>query len=178
VVSEPTVEENARIVAEADEAAVRLGETLKVALTTAMQADALENAIAVCQETAPALTDRIEVPAKSVLSLKRTSNRVRNPANAPDEFEVQALQFFEEALQETDSIPGFYTQKIQQGKDVHFRYYKPLKVGALCIACHGHLEGIAEPVQARLAELYPEDKAVGYDVGDFRGVIRVSVAEE
>jgi hypothetical protein len=37
---------------------------------------------------------------------------------------------------------------------------------------------LTQEVSAQLAALYPDDKATGYKEGDFRGLIRVSVALE
>ena len=36
---------------------------------------------------------------------------------------------------------------------------------------------MVKEVNAKLEATYPGDLAVGYDVGDFRGVVRVSVPE-
>ena len=47
-------------------------------------------------------------------------------------------------------------------------YVEPIRIEALCLNCHG--ETLTEPVQARLAELYPEDRATGFADGDLRGL--------
>lgn len=49
---------------------------------------------------------------------------------------------------------------------------KAIPVGGPCVVCHG--EQIAEPVAARLSELYPEDEARGYKPGDLRGAFTLT----
>ena len=41
-----------------------------------------------------------------------------------------------------------------------------------CAACHG--TNIAPEVKAKIAELYPDDAAVGFKPGDMRGGIAIS----
>ena len=43
-----------------------------------------------------------------------------------------------------------------------------------CLGCHGSGDQIASNVKTMLNERYPEDEALGYKPGDFRGAIRVS----
>jgi len=174
VASDPTPEENARISPLGEATAKNVFVSLGGALTRAMSGG-VENAITVCNEEALDMTANIADDVAGILEIKRTSFKIRNPTNAPDKFEEKALRYFEDAFEETGQVPDFYTQKITSGDDVHYRYYKPMRIGGLCIACHGRPEFITESVREHLARYYPEDEAVGYDVGDFRGVIRVSI---
>ena len=50
------------------------------------------------------------------------------------------------------------------------RVVKPIAVAPPCLACHGATEQLSEEVQTYLTEHYPNDQAVGYAVGDLRGV--------
>jgi hypothetical protein len=130
-------------------------------------------AISFCADTAQALTRNVG-RASGGLEIKRTSSRYRNPANAPDEAESEALRHFREALAETGEIPRDHVQRTAHGE---YRYYRPLVVQPLCLTCHGPVEGIPEEVRQILAERYPEDLATGYREGDLRGLVRVSVPE-
>ncbi|MBL6933600.1 MAG: DUF3365 domain-containing protein, partial [Rhodospirillales bacterium] len=40
-----------------------------------------------------------------------------------------------------------------------------------CLACHGG--NISEEVAAKLDDLYPQDKARGYNAGDIRGAFTI-----
>jgi len=47
-------------------------------------------------------------------------------------------------------------------------YVEPIMVQPLCLTCHGSQP--APDVAERIAELYPDDKATGFQTGDLRGV--------
>lgn len=57
--------------------------------------------------------------------------------------------------------------------DGTYRYMKALPTQPMCLACHGGADEIPADVGARLRELYPGDRAVGYEVGQVRGAITV-----
>ena len=144
--------------------------TLVTQLTAAMQEGGAANAVDFCSTSALELT--AGVAREQGLEVKRTSMKYRNPANAPDEDETEALRYYESALAETGKLPGPLVQKA--GRD-EYRFYRPLTVAPPCLGCHGSTGEIDPTVQAILDERYPDDLATGYAVGDFRGVIRVSV---
>jgi hypothetical protein len=60
------------------------------------------------------------------------------------------------------------------GRD-EYRYYRALTVAPPCIQCHGATDEIDSAVQTILDERYPDDLATDYAVGDFRGLVRVSI---
>ena len=144
--------------------------SLVSSLTGAMQKGGPAGAVEFCSTMASELTGEVE--NAQGLSIKRTSLQYRNPANAPDEDEIQALRHFEAVLAESGKLPGHWVQKASREE---YRYYRPLSVAAPCLHCHGAESDIGPEVSAILAERYPDDLATGYEVGDFRGVIRVSV---
>jgi cytochrome c553 len=55
-----------------------------------------------------------------------------------------------------------------------FRMMKAIPTAEVCTQCHG--SEIAEPVAAKLDELYPEDQARGFEVGDLRGAFTLKKA--
>ena len=143
---------------------------LATQLTGAMQEGGPVNAVDFCSTSAIDLT--AEVTHERGLDMKRTSMRYRNPANAPDEDETEALRYYESALADSGELPDPWIQKA--GRD-EYRYYRPLTVAPGCLQCHGTAEEIDPGVQAILDERYPDDLATDYAVGDFRGVVRVSI---
>jgi len=48
-----------------------------------------------------------------------------------------------------------------------FRYMKAIQTGGLCLACHG--SSVTPEVKKVIQHYYPEDKAIGFNVGDIRG---------
>jgi hypothetical protein len=172
---QPTAAEKQQVEAVGRAAAAKLMGTLKGELTKAMQVS-LSDAIQVCSGKALVLTEGISDSVEKVTAIKRTSFKYRNLQNAPDEWEMKALKMFEEAAQKGEALPASYVQKVEENGQTTFRYYQPMKIAPLCLNCHGDKNMLSEEVSAQLTNLYPEDKASGYQEGDFRGVIRVSVA--
>ena len=125
-----------------------------------------------CALEAQSLTAKIQQDLGSELQVKRTSFQYRNPLNAPDEYEAAALQYFQDALAERGTLPASYMQMVSANE---YRYYKPMAMAAMCLNCHGDPASFEPALQQQLQAVYPEDKAVGYKEGDFRGVVRVSI---
>lgn len=162
--------EEARAREVGSEAAATLQSTLAPRLMAAMQEGGPANAVEFCAGAAETLTDSASRAAG--FEVKRTSSRVRNPANAPDRWEEEVLRRFEAMAETGDSLPAGLTHAVSEDE---MRFYAPMRVGELCVRCHGDPDDLATGVAELLAEEYPEDRATGYEVGDFRGVIRVSI---
>ncbi len=171
---QPSPEKLAEIEKIGEEVSTDLMKTLKNALVTEIQGEeGFVGAMKVCNVKALKLTDEIDKKHGDKISVKRTSLRVRNPENSPDELETQALEFFRKSMIGNKELAKNYVQPTSEG----FRYYKPLKMNSLCLTCHGDSKNMNPEIVAELTKLYPNDKAIGYAEGDFRGLIRVEINE-
>jgi hypothetical protein len=140
--------------------------SLKGELMQAMQAGGPVNAVGVCHLRAPAIA--ADLGALKGWQVGRTSLKVRNLANVPDEWERAALERFEQRKQDgADPATLEYYEVVEQDGKPVFRYMKAIPTAELCLTCHGAT--IDPAVAARLTELYPGDQARGYQVGDIRG---------
>jgi hypothetical protein len=169
---EVSLEEGEWIVEVAEPAAAALLRTLVGRLTDAMEAGGPVQAIEFCSTEAVPLTRMVESGIDGDVGLKRTSFRYRNLENAPDEAEEEALLYFERAVEADGHAPSSYVQRVSSEE---LRYYQPLFMSEFCLQCHGNRDSMDPEVQRVLSERYPYDLATGYQVGDFRGVVRVSV---
>jgi hypothetical protein len=167
----PAAVSDAEAVTIGDSAAVALSRSLMSRVQMALQEGGPAYAIEFCSERALPITAAVQDSLAGGLELKRTSTRIRNPANAPDSLERAALAYFHSELEAGRPLPPYHLQQTEGG----WRYYKPVVVADFCIACHGPRESLDPAVRQVLAERYPNDQATGYSPGDFRGVIRVSV---
>ncbi len=165
-------EETDRIVQVGEAATGELLRTLVGRLTAAMEEGGPVGAVEFCSEEAIPLTGAVEVGQEGVMAIKRTSFRYRNPANAPDEADEQALRYFEEHMMAGGEVPSRYVQKVSEEE---YRYYQPLFLGEVCLRCHGQPDAMDPALVELLGSKYPGDLATGYEAGDFRGVVRVSV---
>ncbi len=112
-----------------------------------------------------------------VVAVKRTSLKVRNPANLPDNADLAALMTFQSALADGDTPPKVLVQQLEAdgGIPAEWRVYRPIVVTTPCLVCHGPVETLKSEVKAKLDRLYPADKATNYSTNEWRGVIRVSI---
>lgn len=112
-----------------------------------------------------------------VTAVKRTSLKVREPANLPDNADLAALLSIQSALADGDAPPRLLLQQLAADgtAPAEWRVYRPIATSAACLACHGPADQLAPGVKAALDRLYPADKAVDYAASEWRGVIRVSI---
>jgi hypothetical protein len=128
-------------------------------LKSAIAEKGFDGAISTCKLEAPKIQKDFSEYYGS--TLRRTSSKIRNPNNSPDDWDKLALDYF---TQNPESV----------GKHVKAngtRYYKPIKIKALCLNCHGDPKKNINPKTfAKIKELYPNDQATGYKLGDLRGL--------
>jgi len=56
---------------------------------------------------------------------------------------------------------------------------RPIFIAApVCLQCHGEPAKLAPGVAEALKELYPDDQATGYSLGDLRGAISIRIPLE
>ena len=128
-------------------------------------------ALTVCAEVAQPMT---AAAASEGASLRRVSLRARNPADRPDDFERRVLEELA-AQHAAGTLPAERFETVAGPDGRELRYFKPIVVQPLCLRCHGERESLEPEVRARLAQLYPDDEAVGYREGDLRGAVSVRV---
>jgi len=134
---------------------------LQAALQEAMSTGGPVAAIGVCKDFAPAIQS--ELSRLSGASVRRTSLRFRNPGNAPDDWETEALKMFASSNQK---------ELLETTASGMTRYIKAIPTGAVCLACHG--EQLAPDVEESLDIAYPHDRARGYSLGDIRGAFSIT----
>jgi hypothetical protein len=155
----------------------RLAMTLVNEVAVAVAKAGAEKALEVCHLKALPLTGVIIRDTPRITGVKRTSLRLRNPANAPDAAEQLALKRVERDL-ENGILPKVLLQQIDlPGGKSELRVYRLVGVMPQCVACHGPKNSMSPELQALLKERYPADQATGYAPGSWRGLIRVSVAD-
>ncbi|MDT8386847.1 MAG: DUF3365 domain-containing protein [Thiogranum sp.] len=145
--------------------------TLKGELQEAIKEGGPVHAIAVCQDVAPRIAD--DFSAKKGWEVGRTSLKTRNPDNAPDDWERDVLKTFDRQLAKgQDPKTMEHYEVVQQDGTQVFRYMKAIPTAEVCLTCHGKQVGGA--VAGRLEELYPQDEATGYEVGEIRGAFTIT----
>lgn len=146
-------------------------------LTAALADGGPEKAVEICHVRAQPLTRETPPGHPRVTAVKRTSLRLRNPANAPDAAERVALDHVAGLVARGEPAPALLVQKIETpGTPVpEWRVYRSVFIQPACLACHGSPEAQTPSLRALLRERYPQDAATGYAVGDWRGFLRTTV---
>ncbi|VFM98952.1 MAG: Protein of unknown function (DUF3365) [Candidatus Kentron sp. G] len=110
---------------------------LKGELEKALDAGGPASAIPVCKEKVPEIGKTFKEKYPD-FSIRRTTLKTRNPANAPDEWEQQVLERFEtrKAAGEDPAAIEHSEFVVQDGTKV-FRYMKAIPTQEVCTLCHG-----------------------------------------
>lgn len=160
----------ADLLPEARKVAGALPGKLLAVLTVEMDQGGPEGAIAVCREKAPQLAQAAS--KESGWSVRRVSLNNRNPKAVPDAWERAVLEEFDRRAAAGENPKAMERgEVVADGGGKSYRYMKALPTAEVCLNCHGARESLSEAVRAKLAALYPEDRAVGYSAGQIRGAI-------
>jgi len=144
---------------------------LKGGLVSAMQSDGPVGAISACHIKAPEIAKKIS--AEKDRRIARTSLKTRNPDNTPDAWKKKVLQQFEQRKVAGESVEKMeYAEVLDNNGKRKFRYMKAIPTGGVCQTCHG--KNIPPDIAEKLDELYPQDNARGFSLGDIRGAFTIS----
>jgi len=94
----------------------------------------------------------------------RTSHKVRNLTNTPKEWLRPIVAEYRKSSEANPLRPKVVMV------DKRMAYVEPIYVKPVCLQCHGNP---VESVQKKISKLYPKDQAVGFKLGEFRGLFWV-----
>ena len=131
------------------------------------------SAVGLCNEKAPLMAKTAS--EKTGWTIKRVSLQNRNPKAVPDAWERAALEDFDRRAAAGESPATLEKSDVvtTDAGRTEYRYMKALPVQQVCRACHGASESLAPDVATQLHALYPNDKAVGYTLGQIRGAMTI-----
>jgi hypothetical protein len=174
ILLQPSEEEIQKTTAVGNVVAKKLLSNLQAELLKEMRKGNPVDAIKLCNVKALPLTHSLLTSEQNIVSIKRTTEKYRNELNRPDSIEQKAIEYFK-ANWEND--PDVFVQKFENSEGTFTRYYRAMKVKGLCLKCHGTDKKMNPEIKSELDKLYPKDKARGYKVGDFRGAISITFAQ-
>ena len=145
----------------AAEAKDALFEKLSGRLMRTMMGQGPVAAIEVCRQDAPEIA--AEVGQTHHVNIGRTSMKLRNPKNQPPDWAKSLLE----------TLPK--EPQFMELSDGGLGAIYPILLQQRCLMCHGPAEQLSPDVRAKLAELYPDDQATGFQEGDLRGWFWVEV---
>lgn len=133
-------------------------------LLRAIQEKGTEHAVHFCSTKAIRLTDSLgNIIHKSI---KRVSDKNRNPLNKVNANELALIAQFKQELIEGKELKG----KLIEHED-HYTAYFPIITNLMCLQCHGDVEDNILPTTLKtIQRIYPNDRAINYQEGDLRGL--------
>ncbi len=147
-------------------------DTLRKTLQKAISVSGLPGAVEFCNTAALDLT---KTYAGKGIQIKRTSDKIRNPANIPDEMENDVIKTYLEQKEENKQLTAF----IKQDAGGNHHYFKPILIQAMCLNCHGAKETQIKPdTWDMIQKKYPNDAAFNYKEGDIRGIWHLVFSKE
>jgi len=147
------------LIARADLMIATMHDAVLHELADAIDAGGADKAILSCHIESVMVTQRF---AREGIAGGRTSDRLRNPTNAPRAWAAPLVKSY--AGRMARDIDGF---AVDLGDKVGV--LRPISERPICASCHGPAEHLSAKVRQELAERYPADQAVGFKVGEIRG---------
>ncbi|MCP4975569.1 MAG: DUF3365 domain-containing protein [Maribacter sp.] len=140
-------------------------------LSKAIQEKGTVGAVEFCKLRAMGLTDSMSVMHNAIIN--RVSDQPRNPKNIANSKELGHIAAFKKmAATETEIEP------IVEEINGEINFYYPITTNTMCLQCHGKPnEQVIPSTLGILKKLYPKDKALGYDVGQVRGIWSINFAK-
>lgn len=145
-----------------------LGKNLMQAISEKGAAGAVE----FCNVKAMPITIQKEKEHNAII--KRASDKPRNPANAANVREQEIIKNYKTALANNEGLEALI-DKSPSGYD----FYYPILTNDMCIKCHGKVgRDIQTDTYEAITSRYPEDRAVGYNVNEVRGIWHIQFQKE
>ncbi len=136
--------------------------SLSTELKKAMADVGIAGAVRYCNLRAMPITDSLSRLYNA--KIKRTSDKLRNPANKPTAEEMKILQHYRQLIAAKKPLKPI----VKKEDNDTYHFYAPITVKPLCLTCHGPKSDIAD--YHIIDSLYPGDQATGYSTGDLRGI--------
>jgi diguanylate cyclase (GGDEF)-like protein/PAS domain S-box-containing protein len=99
------------------------------------------------------------------LSFNNVSDRARNPQNAADRIELEAINYFRATQDATYRMVPFTASDNRQ----FYHFSKPLRIEQYCLQCHGSRQDAPPTIRAQY------DLGFDYQLGDVRGILSIKL---
>lgn len=158
-----------------EERGMQMAQTTKAELGKNLMGQLQKNgviaALDFCNIQAMPLTDSMATVHKA--HIKRVTDKPRNPKNKANASELQYLENFKKQVAAGGEVKPI---TVQMGNETQFYY--PITTNSMCLKCHGTPGKELETLTlSKIMELYPTDKATGYNENEVRGIWSINFNE-
>lgn len=151
---------------QAEALAGRLKKNLVTQLSKKIATDGIVAAVPFCHVHVKPIAKEAAGSDLSKFEIGRTSHKIRNSQNKAQDWMAPYVKRFQ-----ASDVKNPMKAQIHTFTDGKKAYLEPLYLGPQCLSCHG--ESLNGELKAKIAELYPQDQATGFKLGEFRGLIWV-----
>lgn len=165
-----TEEEQAQYTRKGQDIVQNVAAIITSAVTKSINDGGVAKAAQYCSYIAIPMVDTLA--AGHGVTIRRTSDKIRNPKDAPTERELEVIKQFQQ-----QKAAGKELQPLVEVIDpATVAYYQPILIQPLCLSCHGMPgETMTEDDYGIIKYLYPDDEATGYALGDLRGIFSLQI---
>lgn len=101
----------------------------------------------------------------------RTTEKLRNPDNAPNAAQHYVLEKWEDAEESGEKASPMFIEA-----DGVYYGMMPIRIQTpVCLGCHGTPDKVDQDAMKVIEERYPDDRATGYKLNDLRGAFYVEI---
>jgi len=163
-----TPDEQAELISKGKKITMQSFKALSGEVMNALQEGGVQHAVGYCHLQASPLIDSLSDIYGAKIS--RISDRYRNPSNKPGDLDLTVLESYRLQLAE-----GVELQPHLEITADEIIYYSPILIlNPACLQCHGESGSTLEQSHYDfIKSKYPEDLAIGYKLGDLRGVWKI-----
>lgn len=129
-----------------------------------LQKEGTLSALEFCNINAYPLTDSLATHFN--VSIKRVSDKPRNSENLANTSEIKIIEHYKNVVANSNDIQPIVKKEYNKTK-----FYYPIITNSMCLQCHGKPNNTLEKTTFnKIKELYPLDRAIGYDANQVRGI--------
>ncbi|MEE4246829.1 MAG: DUF3365 domain-containing protein [Kangiellaceae bacterium] len=131
-----------------------------------------KHAVTFCKTEAIPITKMMS--NKLGATIKRVSDRPRNPSNMASDEELLIINSLKQTLADGSKLVPIVKNNLATVKG-----YYPIVTNGMCLSCHGSVkETIVSETLSAINEEYPEDRATGYGLNEIRGLFVVEMKKK
>ncbi len=115
----------------------------------------------------------LAISRKYGAKIRRVGIRFRNRANSPDDYERRKLLQMVRDNRDGRLEKAYFNFVTTPDGKKFLRYMKPIVTLSSCLKCHGAKDTLTPSATRRIKELYPNDNAMGFLIGEVQGAYSV-----
>jgi hypothetical protein len=133
----------------------------------------LHAAAEICRITAPQVYYEYSVKNNIILNLVSLTPRNAVTGHA-DAWEQAGLLQMKKMIKDGENTSDIeIVELVKEPATTYYRYMSPLIATPFCLKCHGKEKDIDASAASSLEFMYPQDEAMGYDLGELMGAISI-----